>query len=232
MIKFCRIELRTTDAGGARDFYAKILGHDRSVIWPLHEQALARGAPPHWLGTLGVEDAERAAEAFVERGAARLGPTFPTSDGGQAVILRDSGGAVLAVATRPRGNTETGVVWHVLNTNNASQATTNYVEQFGWKATDRIDLGAHGIFQQFAWHAGGESVGAIGDIAGRPGVHPHWLFFFEVDALDRSIAAVRAAGGSWVEPSTLPNGQRVCVCHDPQGAEFALREGRQASGNP
>jgi predicted enzyme related to lactoylglutathione lyase len=226
MTKFCRFDLRTTDAAGARDFYARILGHDRSVIWPLHEQALARGAQPHWLGTLGVADAERAATGFVERGATRLGPTPPTGDAGQGVVLRDPGGALLAVATPPRENTETGVVWHVLNTNNAVQATTNYVEQFGWKPTDRIDLEAHGTFQQFAWHTGGESVGAIGDIAGRPGVHPHWLFFFEVDALDPSIAAVRAAGGSLIEPSTLPNGQRVCVCHDPQGAEFALWEGR------
>jgi hypothetical protein len=224
MIKFCRFDLRTTDAGGARDFYARILGHGRSVIWPLHEQALARGARPHWLGTLGVEDAERQVTAFVARGATRLGPTPPTSDGGQGVILRDPGGALLAIAPRPGRNTETGVVWHVLNTNNAMQATTNYVEQFGWEPTDRIDLGAHGNFQQFAWHAGGESVGAIGDIAARPGVHPHWLFFFEVDALDPSIAAVRAAGGSVIEPSTLPNGQRVCVCDDPQGAAFALWE--------
>jgi uncharacterized protein len=226
MIKFCRFDLRTTDAVGARDFYARILGHERSVIWPLHEQALARGARPHWLGTLGVEDAERQVAAFVERGATRLGPTPPMSDGGQGVVLRDPGGALLAVAPRSGGNTETGVVWHVLNTSNAAQAKRNYVEQFAWEPADCIDLGAHGVFQQFAWCAGGESVGAIGDIAERPGVQPHWLFFFEVVALDPSIAAVRAAGGSVIEPSTLPNGQRVCVCDDPQGAAFALWEGR------
>src|SRR5580698_6743113 len=141
--RFCRVELRTTDAVGARDFYAKVLGHDRSVIWPLHEQALARGAPPHWLGTLGVADPELAAKAFMDRGAKQLGPTFRTRDGGQAVILRDPGGAVVALATRPQANTETGVVWHVLNTSNAVEATTNYVEQFGWACTDPMDLGAH-----------------------------------------------------------------------------------------
>jgi hypothetical protein len=229
MVKFCRFDLRTTDAGGAREFYARVLGHDRSVIWPLHEQARARGAQPHWLGTLGVEDAERVATAFVERGATRLGPTLPTSDGGQSVILRDPGGAVLAVATRPRENTESGVVWHVLHTNDAVQATTNYVEQVGWEPTERVDLGAPGIFQQFAWHAGGDSVGAIGDIAARPGVHPHWLFFFAVDALDPALLAVRTAGGAPMEPTKLPSGQRVCVCHDPQGAAFALWERRRAT---
>src|SRR5882672_3356246 len=97
MAKFCRFDLRTTDADAARVFYARILGHDRAVIWPLHEQALARGARPHWLGQIGVEDAERVAASFVERGATQLGPTRPTPDGGEAVVLRDPGGALVAV---------------------------------------------------------------------------------------------------------------------------------------
>ena len=196
MTRFFRFALRTTDADGARAFYAKILGHDRAEIWPLHERALARGARPHWLGHLGVEDVERATAAFVDRGAMRLGPA-PAGVGGQAVVLRDPGGAVLAVATRPRVDTEsgTGVVWHVLNTNDAARATKNYADLFGWELTGRIDLAAHGAFQPFAWRAGGEHVGAIGDIAARPGVHPHWLFVFEVAALNPAMAATRAAAG-------------------------------------
>jgi predicted enzyme related to lactoylglutathione lyase len=222
MIKFERFVLRTTDPDGARGFYAKILGHDRSVICPLYERALARGARPHWLGHLGVEDAERAATALVERGGTRLGPTLPTGDGGQVVVLRDPGGAVLAVATRLQKSSDTGVLWHVLNTNDTARATVNYAEVFGWELTGRLDLGAHGVFQQFAWHAGGDNVGAVGDIAARPGVHSHWLFFFEVEALDRAMEAIRGAGGSVIESTTLPNGQCVCVCDDPQGAAFAL----------
>jgi hypothetical protein len=227
-MKFFRFDLRTTDADGAREFYARILGHRRAVIWPLHEQARARGARPHWLGYLGVEDAERAAATFIDRGAARLGPTLPTDDGGQAVILRDPGGAVLALATGPRVDTNTSsgaeAVWQVLNTNDAARATMNYADLFGWEMTARIDLGARGTFQQFAWNAGGESVGAIGDIAARPGVHPHWLFFFEVHALDPAIAATRDAGGVVLEVTASPSGERLCVCDDPQGAAFGLRE--------
>jgi len=34
--------------------------------------------------------------------------------------------------------------------------------------------------------------------------------------------AVRAAGGLVLDPVTLPNGDRVAVCDDPQGAAFAL----------
>lgn len=228
MMKFSRIQLRTTDADAARAFYLEILGHDRALIWPLHEQALARGARPHWLGHLGVADLEGKTAAFLERGATRVGPMRPISDGGQAEVLRDPGGALLALATLPVANSAPGVavVWHVLNTNDVARATVNYCELFGWELKGRVELGAQGSFQEFAWHAGGPSVGAIADIGGRPNVHAHWLFFFEVDALDAAIAATRAAGGHALEPIVLPSGDRLSVCDDPQGAAFGLRERR------
>jgi predicted enzyme related to lactoylglutathione lyase len=229
--KFYRYDLRTTDADGARAFYAKVLGHDRSVIWPLHEQALARGARPHWLGQLEVDDAERVALAFVERGAVRYGPTRPSPDGGQFAVLGDPGGALVAVATPPPGvaRAPVDVVWHVLHTSDARQAAVNYSELFGWQLTERVERGVHGAFQHFAWHAGGESAGAIADIAARPGVHPQWLFFFEVDDLETAMARARAGGGVVVDSFVLPTGERGCVCDDAQGAAFALRERRRVS---
>ena len=231
MATFFHFDLRTTDADAARAYYARILGHDRAMIWPLHEQALARGARPHWLGNLGVEDVERVSAAFVERGATMLGPVRPTHDGGRAAVLRDPGGALLAVATPPPANVKgpLDVVWHVLNTRDAVRATANYRELFGWALTDRVDLGAEGVFQQFAWRPGGASVGAIGDVASRPGVHPQWLFFFEVDALEPAIEATRAAGGVALDAIVLPSGERACVFDDPQGAAFALRERRPSA---
>jgi len=226
MAKFCRFELRTTDVEAARVFYPRILGHDRAVIWPLHEQALARGAKPHWLGYLGVDDVDLATARFVERGATALGPAPPTVSGDRAVVLRDPGGAIVALSTPPSQSSEPAVEvgWHVLNTNDVARATSNYCELFGWALTSPIDLGAEGTFQQFAWQQDGQSVGALAGIAERPGVHPHWLFFFEVDALEPALTATRAAGGSTLAPITLPSGVRMSVCEDPRGAAFALRE--------
>jgi predicted enzyme related to lactoylglutathione lyase len=97
---------------------------------------------------------------------------------------------------------------------------------FGWEAKENVDLGALGAFRQFAWNAGGPGVGVIADIAARPGVHPHWLFVFEVAALDPAVAITRAAGGVVLDPVVLPGGERLFVCDDPQGAAFALRERR------
>jgi predicted enzyme related to lactoylglutathione lyase len=47
-----------------------------------------------------------------------------------------------------------------------------------------------------------------------------------VDSLDPAIAATRAAGGLVLDPVVAPSGERICVCDDPQGAAFALRERR------
>ena len=105
MTKFGRFDLRTTDVEAARAFYTRLFGHERAVIWPLHEQALARGARPHWLGHLGVANPEQSAADFIARGATRLGPARATEDGGAAMVLRDPGGALVALSTPPGWNT-------------------------------------------------------------------------------------------------------------------------------
>jgi predicted enzyme related to lactoylglutathione lyase len=225
---FCRFDLRTTDADAARAFYGKLLGHDpaaaAAIVWPLHEEARARGARPHWLGRIATSDAEQSASAFVTRGAMRYGPTMTMRDGGQAAVLRDAGGAVLAVGTPPAdAKPRMEVVWHALNTNDLARAMTDYRELFGWTPTERVDVEGS-TYQQFAWSEGGANVGTMTQIAGMAGRHPHWLFFFAVDALDPAVAFTREAGGLVVDPIVLPSGERACVCDDPQGAAFGLIE--------
>jgi predicted enzyme related to lactoylglutathione lyase len=227
MTKFCRFDLRTTDVDAARAFYARLFGHERAVVWPLHEQALARGARPHWLGHLGVANPEQVAADFVLRGATRLGPARPTEDGGTAMVLRDPGGALLALSTPPRAEqAELDVAWHVLNTRDAESATVNYRELFGWETTENSELAPLGVFRELAFSPGGARDGVIADIAGRPGVHPQWLFVFEVAALGLAVEITRAAGGLVLDPLALPGGEKLFVCDDPQGAAFALRERR------
>jgi predicted enzyme related to lactoylglutathione lyase len=228
MTRFCRFELRTKNLAEARAFYLQVLGEGGagSDIVPLPEGAAARGVPAHWLGHLGVDDVEGAARGLVERGASRLGPTRPTADGGQVAILRGVGGAVVAVATPPSAAVRTDVIWHHLNTTDLAGAMASYCEVFGWQLTERLELGAAGVYQWFAWQAGGASMGSMADIGQRPGMHPHWLFHFRVPALEPAMEAVRAAGGSVLDPVVVPSGDRIAVCDDPQGAAFALRESK------
>jgi predicted enzyme related to lactoylglutathione lyase len=219
--------LRTTDVEAARSFYAAVLGRSDLEIFQLHEQALARGARPHWLGFLDAGDVDAALSAFVARGAQQLGPKWERA-GLEAAVVRDPGGAVVALAKpAPASATDApkpDIVWHQLNTTDVSRAKANYSELFGLCFTEPVELGALGTFHLFSWQAGGAIVGALSDIAGRPGVHPHWLFHFRVAALEPAVEAVRAGGGLVLPLVVLPNGDRVAVCDDPQGGAFALIE--------
>jgi len=221
--RFSRYLLRTTDLEGAASFYDAVLGRRGDGIALLPEAAIARGARPHWLGHIGVHGrgaAEVMAARFVELGAQRLGSLTAAND---FVILRDPGGAIVAV-TDSSAESSADVAWHQLNTRDPSVAAANYSSVFGWSLTETIDLGTLGRQRHFAFGAGESSAGAIADIEGRPEVHAHWLFFFTVASLDTSVDQVRAKRGMAIGPFELPNGARVAVCDDAQGAAFGLFE--------
>jgi predicted enzyme related to lactoylglutathione lyase len=225
---FLQVVLRTHDVAAARAFYTAVLGERAFNIVQLHEQAVARGARPHWLGFLEVTDVERAATAFIERGAMALGPTWVNPEGLQASILRDPGGAIVAVAKPPAGALKPAsapdVSWYALNTSDVERAKRNYAELCGWHFHAPLELADYGLFFPFAWSASEAPIGVFGAIEPRSDVHPHWLFHFRVAALEPALAAVRAGGGSVLGPITVPTVGRIAVCDDPQGAAFALHE--------
>jgi predicted enzyme related to lactoylglutathione lyase len=232
MTRFFRYQLRTTDVDGARAFYAAVLGDGDANIVRLHEQAIARGAPPHWLGFLDVGEVDPVATAFVARGATPLAPKWRHPEGFEAAVMRDPGGAVVALA-KPlaRGGGGGGasvstasVGWHLLHTADVERAKANYRDLFGWEFKESLDLGGLGVFHPFAWEPGGSPVGSMSDVSTRPGVHPHWLFHVRVPAFEPALDAVRAGGGLVVASIAPPGGDRIAVCDDPQGAAFALIE--------
>ena len=98
MTCFFRYDLRTTDVAGARAFYTAVSRNGDATIFQLHEQAIARGARPHWLGYLQVDDVDSSASAFAARGATLLGPKWVNPEGLEAAVMRDPGGAVIALA--------------------------------------------------------------------------------------------------------------------------------------
>ena len=206
--------LRTTDAAAATAFYDAVLGRHGDAVYPLHEQALARGARPHWLGVVDTADPEGAAALFLSSGGERLGPRP-----GGGLVLRDPGGAVLSLGPVAAPSTA-GVVWHVLRTRQAGPAAERYAQGFGWAFGEP---GAGGL-RPLSWRAGAPSVGALGGVEQEPGVHPHWLYFFGVPSLDEAVASAVARGASMLPSGTGPDGRRYAVGDDPQGAAFGLME--------
>lgn len=222
--RFCRFELRTNNVPGARAFYHQLLGDEGLEINPLPAPAAARGAPAHWVGYIGVDDPEKCAGAFVGRGASQLGPVLSKPDGGKAVVLRESTGVIVGLATPPATEAKTRPVWQQLHTPAADYATSNYSQTFGWTLQERVNLGSAGVHQHFAWGPGTSSAGSITDITGSETVHPHWLFYFDVPDLAASIRMVSKLGGTAIGPIELPNGMRLAVCEDAQRAAFGIRE--------
>jgi len=214
--RFSRYVLRTTDAPAAQAFYDAVLGHHGDHVYPLHEQALARGARPHWLGHIDVADPAAAAAPLLAAGGQQLGER---PDG--VVVMKDPGGALVALGG-VSGPSRAGVVWHVLRAPNAESLAARYAEQFGWWLGPQIDLGTGATFRRLAWKAGEADAGVVGELSA--GVHPQWLFFFGVASITDAVTKVRERGGVVIGPSALPDGTRYAACDDPQGAAFGLME--------
>jgi predicted enzyme related to lactoylglutathione lyase len=251
--RFCWYELRTTNPDAARAFYAEVAGWRAEPtgassvfragelrvggLVELPERARALGAPPHWLGQLGVHDLDASVQRWIERGGQALGPAQQAADGRRVAVVRDPQGAVLALCSRGdawgQGDawSREGVAWHELHTTDHAQAWSVYAELFGWKATEALHLGPEmGPYQMFSWAGADRSVGAMASTARAPHIHTHWLFYLTVADLDASLARVRSLGGTVVNgPMQVRGGDRVAQCEDPQGAAFALLQRVTAS---
>lgn len=234
---FCRYDLRTTDPDAARIFYTEAVGLDLGesasteepapiAVWLLHEQARARGAPPHWLGQIGVADLDATVTRLLALGSERLGPTVTAHDGTSYATLRDPSGAVVAIRGSTRRARRSPVAWHHHHTRDLDRAWAAYTELFGWTSAGTVDVAdLEGGYRTFAWD--GAPVGSMANTARAPGVHAHWLYFFAVADLDATVAKVRARGGETIAAEvTLPSGDRIVPCHDPQGAAFGVCQSR------
>jgi predicted enzyme related to lactoylglutathione lyase len=228
--RFQRYELRTTDVPTAHHFYAGVLG---SSFWSstvvastLPERALVLGARPHWLGQVGTDDPLAATASIVAEGGQQLGPTLADADGSPRVIVRDPFGAMLAVGVRREAPQREPVSWHVLNTTDHAAAVAFYARLFGWHVREEQELPGLSGFRHrpFTWEKGGRIAGSITNAARLPAVHCQWLHFFAVDELDRTLARVRAEGGSVLAPVTSPSGARFAPVDDTQGAAFGLHQ--------
>lgn len=224
--RFCHYELRTTDVEAARAFYGDLLGpgfwEGSLGIAELPAQAAARGAPAHWLGSIGVDDVAATVRRFVEVGATPLGPPAGAGDDARA-ILRDPFGAIVAVRSSRDALMSDRVAWHLLAARDESAAFAAYADLFGWTSLGMLEHARDGSRHvAFTWGGSSLAVGSVSNLAALPGVHSQWLFFFQTDDLEASLARVRDKGGLTLAPTVTAEGHMVAPCEDLQGAAFAL----------
>ena len=247
---FCSVDLATTDPAGAMAFYGELFGWEAEAV-PGGEETTytmitldgdevcavykAHGdwgegvSPSHWFSSVSVESADATAARAVELGGAALGEAFEVFDMGRVAVIQDPTGAVFG-AWQPRSyagarrvNDPGCFCLNQLNTRDPKRAAGFYSYLFGWEIGREVDEPPYWSITNNGWLNGG-IMGMPDDAGGTPS---HWLVYFTAEDLDKAAERVRELGGTvMVPPTSVPPDGRILVARDPQGAAFALFEGR------
>lgn len=243
---FCWVEIGTTDAGAAKNFYRelfgwnyvdgeagpdmiytmiKLNGKDVGGLYQLNSEMLAAGIPPHWLGYISVANVDDAtAQATAAGGSVMKGP-FDVATAGRMSIIQDPTGAVFAIwqAKDTAGLEVFGefgaLCWQELGTTDTQKAKDFYTTLFGW-ATEKFP----GPMEYTLFKAGTEGVGGMYQITPEMGpIPPHWLTYFAVADCDATVQKATELGGSVMKSAEdIPGVGRFAILRDPASAVFAI----------
>jgi len=236
----CWTELGTSDLEAAKRFYADLFGWrpetdprqeaggytvahlgDAPVaaITPLYQES----QPVAWNVSFAVADADAAVEAVRAAGGTPVLGPMDIFDVGRFAVALDPGGAAFqlwqARAFPGAGlfNAPGALGWVELLTRAPDLVTEFYTQVFGWT----VNASEH--YTQ--WGIDGADFGGMLTMGEKfpHEVPPHWLPYFAVEDVDTTANAAVGAGGSVVmEPTSVPEGPRIAILRDPQGAAFGI----------
>jgi hypothetical protein len=254
--RFVWYELMTTDMEAAKAFYANVVGwgtRDASMpglaytlftageasvsgLMVLPEDARKKmGAKPTWIGYVGVNDVDAAADRIKHLGGAVHFSPKEIPNVSRFAVVSDPQMATLALfkwlkpgQAEPAELSAPGRVgWHELLAADWEQALAFYGELFGWQKAD-ADIGAMGTYALFS--AGGQTIGGMFTKPAMVPV-PFWLYYFNIGDIDAAAKRVKAGRGQILNgPIAVPGGNWIVQCTDPQGAMFALVGKRSHDG--
>ena len=245
MSKFVWYELMASDPVAAARFYGDVIGWGAQAfgadytqmlaggqavagIMPMPDKAKSMGVRPAWVGYLGVRDINAALDELRAAGGAIYRPAYHVPSIGWMAVVADPQGAMFMLIA-PEGAGELPnlidpghIGWHELYANDRDAAFEFYSGLYGWTKAGAVDLGADGIYQLFATGAH-----PVGGMMNKPAHFPapHWLYYFNVDAVVQALVRAVAGGGKMLNgPEEVPDGSIIAQALDPQGAVFALVE--------
>lgn len=244
---FCWIDLGTSDAAGAKKFYADLLGwefedspmseggvytmirlngKDVGGLYELSDEMKSQGIPPNWLSYISVENCDETTNKAESAGAEiKMGP-MDVMDVGRMSVIQDPTGAVFAVWQAKRHNgcavlNEPGAVcWNELATGDVGAAKGFYTDVFGYTMADQ-----HMGPMSYTFLMMGEArQGGVMKITPEMGpVPPHWMIYFSVADCEATVGKATAGGANVLVPSMdVPGVGRMAVLQDPQGAAFSV----------
>ncbi|MER7579246.1 VOC family protein [Kitasatospora sp. NPDC097691] len=236
----CWVELGTSDPTAARAFYRELFGwrdddgvrpEDGDYVQMLLEDTpvaaitprYAPQQPTAWAVCFAVADADATAAKIESAGGTLLKSPADVLDHGRFAVAADRSHAVFLLwqARSFKGagvfNEPGSLGWVELLTRDPDGAVAFYPAVFGWSAARSEHYTQWGLAGQ---DFGGMLV--MGD-GFPPEVPPHWLPYFAVGDVDNTVDRAVALGGDVLMPAySMPNGRRIAVLRDPQGAAFGV----------
>lgn len=236
----CWTELGTSDLTAAKRFYEALFGWraetdprqeaggysiahlgDAAVaaLTPLYQE----GQPVAWNVSFAVPDADAAAAEVTQAGGAVLVGPMDVFDVGRFAVAVDPTGAAFqlwqARAFPGAGlfNAPGSLGWVELMTREPERAVEFYTTVFGWS------VNASERYTQ--WGIEGADFGGMVTMDDKfpHEVPAHWLPYFAVADVDVTASDATQAGGTvLMEPTSVPDGPRIAVLRDPQGAMFGV----------
>lgn len=243
----CWTELGTSDLEGAKRFYVELFGWrpetdprqeaggytmaylgDAAIaaLTPLYQES----QPVAWNVSFAVADADEAARKVEEAGGTVILGPMDVFDVGRFAVALDPTGAAFqlwqARAFPGAGlfNAPGTLGWVELATRATDRARDFYTTLFGWS------VNASPSYTE--WAVGGKEFGGLADMGDRfsPEVPAHWMPYFAVADVDATAQVAQQAGGTVVmAPMDIPDGPRIAVLRDPQGAAFGVHRTGQES---
>lgn len=245
---FCWVELTTSDAEAAKEFYTQLFGWATSdvpmgeghvytmleidekpvaALYEMYDEQRDQGIPPNWASYVSVADADETAEKAESLGATVLAGPMDVFEEGRTAMFQDPTGAAFAIWQPANhigahiANEPGSLSWNELATRDTEAAKAFYTQLFGWSA-ETADMGGteYTSFMNADRAAGGMMAMEGDDWEGIP---PHWMVYFAVADCDASVEKVEALGGQVVVPPIdVPDVGKFAVIQDPQGAVFSI----------
>jgi predicted enzyme related to lactoylglutathione lyase len=238
------VDLATTDAEAARDFYSKLFGWSLEVsedpqyggyataklggksVAGIGPKQQGDQSPAAWSLYIGSENVDELATKVQDAGGSVIAQPFDVGDQGRMAVFADPSGAFIsgwqaAEMSQFVSGVPDAFGWAELNARGLERAVAFYETVLGWTHSVQ-PFGDGDEYTQFE-HDGQPIAGALEMNPQIPAETPsYWLLYFTVDDVDaRFQKAIELGGREMVPPQDMPGG-RFAIVTDPQGAAFGI----------
>ena len=244
----CWIDLASTDATGATEFYCELFGWTATepienaggYRMLLHDGRQVAGLAPVWGDTdsstwstyVSSADADATCAAAIASGGEVVMDAMDVLDAGRMAVLRDPAGAQVSIwqpgqhhGYEVHGEPGTPI-WSELRTPDVAAARAFYASVFGWTSHEQDFDGA----PYTIWQLGKQFVGGAVEVddSWPAEMLPHWLVYIATADCDDTARRCVALGGTvWHAAADVGPG-RCALLADPAGGAFSVITMRQA----